>query len=260
MIGSQQLKLSSPAVADMRILKISALALPLLILLGVSFIPSAHRAQKGEKPDEPTPVIEGVLTERELRHSRLFEGRGTGKKLLDFTGEAHLVIGPGLEAGITSNVRPTLSQYLGKRICASDAVVIGKVLRKQSQLTTDGEFIFTDFSVKVESVLKNDRQKAIGLHEEIVVTGPGGKVSLRGRVLTVEDRNQARLMIGDRYLLFMVAVPETGAYTLHIDSGRIEESDDSLDVLSSRGRALRGANITQILDIIAQELKTPCKN
>lgn len=51
--------------------------------------------------------------------------------------------------------------------------VVGEVKSKSSQLTEDQDFIFTDYEIQVEEVIKNNTSDSIAPNTEITVSNPG---------------------------------------------------------------------------------------
>ena len=97
-------------------------------------------------------------------------------------------------------------------ICDSDAVLIGQVKDKVSQLTENGEFTFTDYEIIVEDVLKNNAAVLINPQDDISVTRPGGAIQLNGRIIRGIDLSYKPFESGSRVLLFLKFIPATGAY------------------------------------------------
>jgi len=193
----------------------------LVLLVAVAVIsatalqnPSTKKQVSHEQ--EATPVQEGVMTKEQRVHSRLFkEQKGIGKKLSEIADEQSDNEGvvvealPGLPM-LSPQGESVSKDTLEKTAGGADAIVIGVVNNKTSQLTETGMFTFTDYDVTVQEVLKsNSSIKAGG---QITVTRPGGTVLLNGRTISAIDRTSKPLEVGGRYLLFLQAVPATGAY------------------------------------------------
>lgn len=159
--------------------------------------------------DEATSVQEGAMTERQRKHSRLFELRG-GKRL-----EEHAPASEDVNFGHEVPFRltapfPGTRKYMQDLACESDAVIVGTVRSKTSQLTEGGTNIFTDYELTVEEVMKSNAP--LRVDDDITVTRFGGAVRLNGRLLRVDADTELPLKVGKRYLLFIKSVPETGAY------------------------------------------------
>ena len=223
---------------------------------------TALRTSGQKVPDSqsevPTPVQEGVLSARQIEHSKLYRDyRGMGK-LRDlamqqssptagvtiFPGTPELSVAPKPESGGGS---------LDELAATADAIVIGSVTDKTSQLTENGTFIFTDYQLRVEQVLKANPEAGANPHGDITVTRPGGKVLLEGRVLEARDRSFNPLAAGERYLLFLKYIPATGAY-------RAVSYKGSFDIGSGKVKALTeapdGRFVDKDLDSLMQDVLT----
>jgi hypothetical protein len=92
------------------------------------------------------------------------------------------------------------------------AIVIGSARGSTSQLTENKEFLFSDYVVTSEEVFKNNSSAYIASSSDVTVTRPGGRVQIKGRTISAVDASFKPLDIGERYLLFLKYLPETGAY------------------------------------------------
>jgi hypothetical protein len=188
--------------------------------------------------EEPTPVQEGVMTGRQKKHAKLFKGYGASRKvkLADLpseTGEVNVQLMVG-DMPLPRSFN--LAEYLQQSACAADAVIIGTVSSKASQLTEDGSFTFTDYEVKVVEVLKDNPAAPIQADGSVTVTRAGGAVRLNGRTLRATDFAEKSLEANGRFLLFLKYLPETGAYRPYIGS------------VGDASFQLRGEKILQVSD------------
>jgi hypothetical protein len=197
-----------------------------------------------QQPEDPTPVQEGVMTKRQREHSKLYRQEKRDTKLRDevaATGDVKVIV---TSASQLTKDDQTLQQVLRNYACASDAVVVGTVKDKTSQLTEDGTFVFTDYDFTVEDVLKDNVEAHIQPGTDIVVTRPGGKVLLNGHTATVLDRSHLPLEKGSRYLFFLRFVKTTGAYSAIGKEDAFRLDDDKVAVLreSTSIKALANLN------------------
>jgi hypothetical protein len=171
-------------------------------------------SQKNDEQDKdvPTPVQEGVMTERQREHSKLYPPSPRGKKLSDYPKGMEILIGLPMPEQPISNRTPSSFEFLAKMACDADVVVLGVVESKTSQLTEKGDFIFTDYDLKVEEILKNNLSDSIQSSDTITVTRPGGSISLNGQIYRVKDKSFRNLQPGKTYLLFLDFIPKTKAY------------------------------------------------
>jgi hypothetical protein len=185
--------------------------------------PSAIRGRaemipsQNSKQDEPTEIQEGVLTDRQKAHSKLFKNYGVrnrGKKLKDTnSGDVSVTIGIG-DSPLPRNF--DLDKYLRDGVCTSDAVVIGTINKKSSQLVEDETFTFTEYDLTVEEVLKNSSVAPISVGNNLTVVRPGGTVKLNGRVMRAVDSSEKPLEVNGRVLLFLQYLPQTRTYESHL--------------------------------------------
>lgn len=186
--------------------------------------------------EKATPVKEGVVTEKQKQHGRLYKDyTGVGKKLRELVQE-EIQKGSNNEVGIAMLPgTPELSSDsyssagIPKEIVASaDAIVVGVVKNKASQLTENGTFIFTDYGVSVEEVLKDNVSARIEPTNEITVTRPGGRILLNGRIVTAVDKSTLPLTVGGRYVLLLKFIPTTGAYQASGSKSGFQISNDKI--------------------------------
>jgi hypothetical protein len=129
-----------------------------MIALGTLIIITRGQDQTDRPPSKAadvTPIKGGVMTETQRRHSMLYENR-RNRKLRDLPSPLDLVVSTPWGSSPEENIRRTLDEFLRVSVCSADAVVVGIVKNKSSQLTDDGTFIFTDYEMTVEEILKNN--------------------------------------------------------------------------------------------------------
>lgn len=204
-------------------LVIGLASLLILLLAGLGIAQKVNKQMKRrlashqqlQERQEATPIQEGVMTEQQRQHAKLFKGYGSvtrGKSLRELVAkQGNVEVGRFVEDGIL----PTSfnqADYLRGSSCKADAVVIAAVKGKASQLTEEGTFTFTDYQVTVEEVLKNNPAASVRAGSDITVTRAGGAVKLNNHTVVATDESEKSLETGGRYLLFLRFIPETGAY------------------------------------------------
>jgi hypothetical protein len=170
--------------------------------------------------DGPTLIRRSTLTQRQREHAKLFKNKGVGniydliQKMADEgdSGEINVESLPGTPELSQSGEPAAPSDQLATNAAQSDAVVIGVVSGKTSQLNEAETFVFTDYGLSVIEVLKNNGAAPISRNGAITVTRPGGAVQIEGRIVRAVDRTAKPLKVGEKYLLFLRYLPETGAY------------------------------------------------
>jgi hypothetical protein len=174
-----------------------------------------------KEKEDATPVQAGALTETQRVHSGLYgERQGTGKSLREQSNE---LVRSGQDGDVTITTTPGTPSFSiapGKKnspledaVDASDAVVIATVTGKESHLTENEKYVFTDYEVSVKEVIKDNADSHIAAPETLTVSRPGGKVLLDGHLITVVDEGVKPLSVGDEYLLFLKFIPQTGTYS-----------------------------------------------
>lgn len=173
-----------------------------------------NQASTPKDNDEATLIQEGVVTEKQREHSKLYSRSGE-KRLLDLAAErkGDVWVGQDSPPLLIESKQPSVQESLQVLGCKADVVIVGAVKSKASQLSEDGTDIFTDYEITVGDILKNNAIAPIQPSSVIIATRSGGAVKLNGHVLRAVDYSSELLRIGGRYILFLRAVPATGAYT-----------------------------------------------
>lgn len=193
-------------------------ALLVLASLSATMIFSSPQEVKTPTNEIATPVHAGVKSNKEKIKGKLFERHKTGRNLREetATGSGELVIKsivyPPFVKG--SSLCPAYpSQVLTSYAQEADAIIIGSVLEKSfSQLTEGDDFVFSEYSITVEEILKNNPLNAIAVNSKVSVVRPGGKVKLNGREVHAIAGAFVPFEVKARYLLFLKFIPETGDY------------------------------------------------
>lgn len=180
------------------------------------------------------------------------------KKLTEYTEEEITVTIGVEEGGFSSTDGPTLEEFIRDKICESDAILVGRISEKESQLTAEEDFIFTDYTIVIKTILKDDGHESLARRGTVTVSRAGGRIKLDDRVLTVVDRSEKSLSIGDEYLLFLKRVSKTGAYTALKGSSSIPESPSKLRKLTESriGELPSGADQTSVIDLIERNVNS----
>jgi hypothetical protein len=185
--------------------------LAIITITVAAFQGNSQAARTASTEDEATPVQEGVMTKKQKQHSRHFEIEG-GKRLSDFTNpDGNVDVGQGIPLRILPKYSST-QEYLKSLGCKANAVIVGVVKGKSSQLTEGKTSIFTDYELKVEDVLKNNVAASTQVNSDLTISRPGGAVRLNGRILRAKDDRFEPLHVGDHYMLFLGWEPASGDY------------------------------------------------
>lgn len=175
----------------------------------------------GQQVSKPNQEVEREKIHAE--HSKLYgqyAGRGNLRTLAaKASGDVEVVNGTPQKM-FHSNAAPfELGDFLRELTNTSDAVLIGIVKDRASFITAEGTFVFTDYDLAVEVVLKNNAASLLHPSDQISITRPGGNIQLDGHNIRALDESLGPLVIGSRYLLFLDYIQSTGAYKAFYSQG-----------------------------------------
>jgi hypothetical protein len=117
----------------------------------------------------------------------------------------------------------------------SAAVVIGTVLSSKAFVSKDHTYVYSDYQVRVDQVLKQDPSANLAVGRGIVVSRTGGTVHFpSGRIRNYLNQDAGYPAIHSRYLFFLVKpnFPEpeyeifTGA-SYELRNGKVHPLDDA---------------------------------
>lgn len=223
-------------------------SLTLLTLLAAAFSVTAWAVSVLVQEDEQvvrepaTPVQMGVMTEKEKIHSKLFKGYIAGQKISGLTRtqatnievEVELPSGPFPYGNPNAPAAPHYPHgFLRGIACDADAIAIGTLKSKSSQLTEDGAAVFTSYEMDTEDVLKSNTAASIAPSGRLTVVRLGGAILLNGKNVRVKVPSFKSFRIGNRYVLFLRHVPETGAYKA-FSNGSFQIYENRIERLTNR--------------------------
>lgn len=224
-------------------------------------------AQKDQRELEASTIQAGVMTEKQEQHSKLYNQYDSGSKIQDLLNleDDDIFIRRSLpfRFGSPGQTRSDVDEI--KRItCAADAIVVATVKRSASQITASQSFLFTDYGLVVQEVLRNNTPGVIHQESEITVTRPGGAVLVGGRRITAIDESFLPLRRGNQYLLFLRYLPETESFA-SIETGESYElSATGLQLLKgpsgqSKDLVATKNNLISLVNEIRAVTNGPCK-
>ncbi|MGH9496815.1 MAG: hypothetical protein ACRD3B_17600 [Candidatus Sulfotelmatobacter sp.] len=114
------------------------------------------------------------------------------------------------------------SVLLRQEACSSDAVLVvtpKSLDSMESNITDSGDFLYTDYLMRVMSVLKGPDLKDL----DIVVTRPGGRMTVNGHQVHIELTGLPQYQPNMRYLLFLHHLTEINTYQASSASVRSHE-------------------------------------
>jgi hypothetical protein len=111
----------------------------------------------------------------------------------------------------SENVAEYPDHELRSLACDADAIVTGSPKTAETSLTESGDFLFTDYTFNVLSVIKaSDSNPTAG--STIIVTRPGGATRINGHFVKTATGNFPQFQINEPYLLFLRYLPKTNTY------------------------------------------------
>ncbi|HEV8370138.1 MAG TPA: hypothetical protein VGQ39_19455 [Pyrinomonadaceae bacterium] len=243
-------------------------ALFVLALAATLTLIGAQNDQSSKKDDDATPIKEGVLTEKQKAHSKLFkryEVVTRGRKLRDLVAESGDVDVVKELGDVLVPQAFNLQDYLKNLTCKADAVVVATVQTKSSQIIEEGTFVFTDYQVVVDEVLKSS-STPINPTQNITVTRVGGAVILNGHHVRATDHRQENLAVGGRYLLYLRFIPATSSFQAFANTA----SEDTFQLIGPKikqtsAKALplgqgESADLDTFMILARTATQSPCTN
>jgi hypothetical protein len=242
------------------------IVLSLVVAVVMAIVALDSRGQNSSTAqDKPTPIQRGKLTQRQREHGKLFKNKGVGniyaliqRRSAEGDSEAiNIESLPGTPE--LSRSGEVDSDRLVTSVAQADAVVIGVVTDKTSQLNEAETFIFTDYAVNVVEVLKNNAASPISPNAVITVTRTGGVVQLEGHIVRAVDRTAKPLQVGDKYLLFLRHLPATGAYLASEGPNSFKLEGDTVMTLTEDPRYVgfqRGKDVVSFVNAVRSAIGT----
>jgi hypothetical protein len=213
-----------------------------LSLLCVTFLYGYKVISKGQLQSETITIINGKsATGKDVENSKRFPKYKTGRKLTDptfFEQQSNEIVvkkrSPIIDVPLERRCPKYPKSGLVGLAHAADVIVVGAIKDKTtSQLTDDEDFLFSEYSLSVEILLKDNPSAPIELNSDISIIRPGGKVSLNGKTITAITPSFRPFIQGSRYVLFLKFIPETQSYqafgngSFPVEEGEVRTSNDS---------------------------------
>lgn len=224
----------------------------------------ANMSLRGQ--NQKTQASEGKLTEKQKEHRKLYKDFRLGKKLPELaaeTPETEVAVIRGLPGKVFNPDSPRFdfSSFLKNLACDADAIVIGVINNQSSQLTEDEDFIFTDYDMAIEQVLKDNPVPSIQPGSDLTITRPGGIVQLNNKEVRALDESLEPLKTGSRYILFLKYIPATDSYKAFYSNGSFQISDSRIIKLSQESLPQQlesGRNAESLFSDIRKTIVIPC--
>lgn len=213
---------------------------------------------------EPATIIEDKpKTKREKEHGKLFKGYGD-KKIKELGGKPSddmlVKVGAGLYNILPDEPPFNPQLFLAEIGCDADAVIVGTPEAKISQITEDEKFIFTDYGVNVDNVLKDNQASFVQTNGNIVITRTGGKIKYKERRITAVDEGFKPFRINSQYLLFLKYLPATKSYQA-FRNGSFRLQDNNVEQLGGSSKVIEeGTNPTTFMTQVQNAIASSCGN
>lgn len=222
-------------------------------------------SQSKEKitPEKITPVRKGVMSYQEKERSKFFAQHKTGRKIDDLiaTGTGELIITSlSPKPFITGNPHcPNYPRpYLRNIANEADAIIVGTVKDKiSSQLTSNGEFIFSDYLITVQKILKANAPLQLGA--DITISRPGGAIELNNRIVRGRAGNFKPFQLNESYIVFLKYIPSTSSYVAFGNGSYHLRDSKVFSLLDAPGVSSDGDDATAMLNHINAAVSAgPC--
>jgi len=218
------IKISSVEGTMTKILYIFAF---LFLTSGITLSYGYKPLTKGQQKEEVITTLDPKsITEKDRAHSKLFPRFKTGKKLSSQAFLEQESNSKQLSNEIVVKRYPPIIDIDLERRCpnyptpglvglayASDIIVMGTIKDKNTSQFTEGEeFLFSEYSVIIENVIKDNQSVPVEPNSAITVIRPGGRIRLGEKIITAVVPSFPPFIEGDRYILFLKFHPDTNSY------------------------------------------------
>ena len=170
-----------------------------VLVMSAVFSQAVVKKQQSETPDFSNfPIVDLAAqspTEPKAKAIRDFKARKYSKKYAKAIGEETDQIFSTSDWDIRLPALP---------VQRSAAVIIGTVCRADAYLTPDKTGVYSEFAVKVDSILKEDPKKQLTGGATINVERNGGRVRMAsGKMVVSWTNHQDMPKVGSRYVFFL---------------------------------------------------------
>jgi hypothetical protein len=128
----------------------------------------------------------------------------------------------------------------------SAAVIIGTVLSGEAYLFHDHSYVYSDYSIRIDEILKPDAAADLVVGGQLVAYRPGGSIRFpAGHVRNVINLGQGYPKVGAQYLCFLsrpdLNIREYGMTlfaTYELSNGQVFPLDDGMDQYEGKSEAV----------------------
>ena len=235
--------------------------LPLLLFVGACTLLPLANAQAQSNLSDPKLQANGSLPQHNLGHRpiqqklQLAHAQATSQGI---PWKGLTLIAPDEEAASPYVPLATmlLQVYQEKETCQADAIVVGHTTASVSRLSAYGTDIYSDYIFTIDSVLKDNPASPVRSRPDIVVTRPGGELTLPDGHVTQDEQSFPRLQPGVTYLQFLKYIPQSTAYRAIDAFSTLVQGPSNWTIARQRfsGTAVAGFTLTGIGPTIASWL------
>ena len=183
---------------------------------------NSNKANQQEQDDPPTPIQLGVMNEKQRKNSKRYSRSNEVPSLISEDRDVLRGIGESIISDESPENIPLQEVYFRNPTCQSDAIIIGKVRNKSSQLSEDTKSIFTDYDLEIFDIIKNTSPLTIRPNNIITITRSGGIVKFNNRKIEVVNASYKRLKIGKDYIFFLSYLSDSESFAPSTVEGTFE--------------------------------------
>ncbi|HEX6189158.1 MAG TPA: WG repeat-containing protein [Pyrinomonadaceae bacterium] len=215
-------------------------------------------------PEVLKEITSKPLTKKQKAHGNLYKEFESDESLIDriaksrrgqFLTYSKAVLLP------DSDALPDVTTFLNDISCDADVVVEGTIVNDAPLFTPNGKFIFTEYKLKVENILKNNQKGSILKSQVITVVRAGGRINIAGRSISASVGTSVYPATGERYLLFLRYLPATRSYRAWLN-GTFQVMEDRVSKLSSNSlwKSEGTSNLNDFRRIVGNMVLAKCQN
>jgi hypothetical protein len=175
------------------------------------------------------------LTEMLVRAHNVADERGLPWKGLD------IIVSEGLDNIDTR----TLATAFQKKTCKADAILIGRSDSAAYHLSETQTSVYGDYSFVIDDILKSNSSSLLVVSQKIVVTRPGGSISLFEGPVNVRFDAYPQFKPNMSYLLFLRYLPQSKSYEMIDSSSTLEQTNVSWQIATKSLPSVNSADLSR---------------
>ncbi len=228
---------------------------PLLIVAAVGVGTATSAVRKQNHPAHPVRTHEQIDKEQwpavdyDSPAARKPD-KATGKPKKSGYEKSPMMVNPLDESEQTTITHGETDSLPALPVAQSDVVVVGQVTEAESFLSADRTGVYSEFTVQIGEVLKDDGESRIAPGSSLAAQRAGGQVRFpSGRSHLYSVSNELMPQVGRRYLLFLTKQEEGQAFHIltgyELDNGTVLPLDRH-----EQFRGLQGKEEVSLLDAV----------